>query len=498
MNSFWYTLKKYFPLCIFPVVCLFFIFFLNAAYADRASLNKQLQHILTNPCLNGVSCGIHIVSTRNNSTLFQFRNDDLFRVASNMKLLTTAAALEYLGPDFLYKTSVEINGEKTVNGVLEGNIIIRGSGDPNLSGRFHNGNILAVPESWLKVIQDMDIRAVTGEIIADDRVFDRVYVNPNWPKNQLSRWYCAPSSGLSFNDNCVDITILSGKQPDKTVNVFIEPKTSYFTIHNNCVYTLHKKEHAYSLFRKTGTNEISIKGKFWVNASSQKNWVTVHNPSLYLATVFKETLEEGGIAVSGDVRLIKDEDLVDNSFTNRKKIAQTTSSMAQTVTVTNKRSQNFYAEQILKTLGRHVKGRGCLEAGIEVMSDFMRKLGVPSEEYCIEDGSGLSMGNTLSPKMLTTLLSYMSTHVHKKYFFDSLPVSGVDGGLRRRIIGPRYKNKVHAKTGYIAKTSALSGYIETMNGDLLVFSVITNNIKNLSAVRMIEDSICKAIIDHYN
>ncbi len=477
------------------ISCISFTTLLEAKTTDSHALNNQLLLLLKNPSLKNASYGISVISIPTNSVLFDFRNNDLFSVASNLKLLTTAAALNYLGPDFVYKTRVEASGTIKDSGELQGDIFLRGSGDPNISGRFYDGNISAIPESWVQAVKSRGIHSITGDIIADDSIFDRMYVNPNWPGNQLSEWYCAPSCGLSFNDNCVDITITPDKRPGGVVTLLVDPDTSYFTVNNSCVYTANKKEHAYSIHRKPETNQIFVKGKFWINAFPVKTYVTVQNPALYLATVFKEILEKNGIAVCGNARLIEERD---SQKSDLEMITQTTSTMEQTVFVTNKHSQNFYAEQILKTLGAQIKGRGTLDAGITVLHDFLSKLGFQPEEYQIEDGCGLSKGNKLSPKMITTLLSFMMKHPSGKVLRDSLPSSGTDGGLRHRMISPRYRNKIHAKTGYIAKASALSGYIDSNNGEVIAFSILVNNFKDLCAVRKIQDNICQALVDCYN
>lgn len=481
-------------LVFFLVFGTFFSGLSDAKTTGFQDLQSRLRLFLKNPSLKNVSCGISIVSLNENASLFNHRNNDLFSVASNMKLLTAAAALELLGPDFEYKTIIDARGRITGSGELRGDIIIRGSGDPNISGRFYDGNILAIPDSWALAVRKKGIRVITGDIIADDSIFDRVYTNPNWPTNQLSEWYCAPSCGLSFNDNCVDITLIPQKKPGGIVRLLVEPNTSYFRINNSCVYTVKKKEQLYSIRRTPGTNEISIRGKFWINSTPEKNWVSVHNPALYLATVFKETLEKKGIPVYGSARLIDEDDDPDSEV---RVITQTTSTMEQTIQVMNKQSQNFYAEQIMKTLGARIKGRGTLDAGIEVVQDFMSRIGFQPGEYHIDDGCGLSKENRLSPKMITALLAFMSKHPHGKVLWDSLPASGIDGGLRRRMQTPRYKSKIHAKTGYIAKTSALSGYIDTTNGDVLAFSILMNNFRDLRAVQKIQDNICQVMVDYY-
>lgn len=482
---------------IFAIVFLraFFTPVMEASANNYDDLKKRIGAILKNKSLKDASCGISIVSIKKNMPIFNYRSNDLFGVASNMKLLTTAAALDSLGPDFEYKTYIEAGGTITDSGALKGDIIIRGSGDPNFSGRLYHGHILAVPEAWAVAVMERGIHTITGDIVADDSIFDRRYINPNWPKNQLSEWYCAPSCGLSFNDNCVDITIIPGKKPGMKATLLVEPDTSYFTISNDCICTPHKKEHGYSIYRKPETNQIFIRGKFWINAAPEKRWVSVHNPALYLATVFKEVLEKYGITVYGNVRLIQE---TDASHAHLERITRTTSTLAQTILVTNKRSQNFYAEQILKTLGARINGSGTVELGIDVVHNFMSKLGFYPDAYQIYDGSGLSRGNKLSPGMITSLLVYMMKHPQGKAFYNSLPISGIDGGLQSRMVSPQYKNRVHAKTGYIAKTSALSGYIETSDNDALAFSILINNFNNLDAVQKIQDAICQTLVDYYN
>ena len=468
---------------------------LTAVASDKTTLEESLKAVIKSPILKKMSYGINIVRPGNNTPVFNRRGEELFGVASNLKLLTTAAALEYLGPNFEYKTYVTAHGSITPSGELLGNLVIKGCGDPNISGRFYQGNTTTIPDAWAAAVAGRGIHRISGDIVADDTVFDRNYTNPNWPVNQLSQWYCAPSCGLSFNDNCVDITVLPSKKVGDTVSLLVEPNTAYITIVNTCTYTANKKEHGYSLYRKPGTNQITVKGKFWINAVSEKQWVTIHNPALYLATVFKEALVRKGVAVAGNTRLVSESDL---SAVKGETIASTVSTMEQTVAVTNKHSQNFYAEQILKTLGAQTQGSGTAQAGLTVLNNFMKKLGFDAQEYQVLDGCGLSKGNRLSPNMITSILTYMSKHPAKNVFYNSLPSSGVDGSLQHRIASPKYTNKIHAKTGYIAGVSALSGYVDTATGDIIVFSFLINNVKSLRDARKIQDDVCAALANHYN
>jgi D-alanyl-D-alanine carboxypeptidase/D-alanyl-D-alanine-endopeptidase (penicillin-binding protein 4) len=462
----------------------------------RTGLEKKISAILGRKVLDNAQVGIHVVSLKDNNEILYKRNEGkLFSIASNTKLFTTAAALVYLGPRYGYKTIVYKSGKVSPTGVLEGDIIIKGSGDPNLSGRFNGGRVTAVPESWASKVKDAGIDVVNGDIVADDRVFDREYIPPTWPSNQLSKWYCAEVGGLSFNDNCIDYKIGPGKKVGHLVRVSIEPDTSFVKIYNKCKTTSKSSKRSYSVERKPGTNEITIRGKIPANSASSKGWVTIHNPGLYLATVFKEILKKQGVKVRGIARIINPDEYSDANGLHV--ITQTVSTMGQSVNIANSRSQNFYAEQILKTLGFNLKGEGGFASGIEVIHGFMHSLGYEREQYQMLDGSGLSRGNKFSPKMITSLLAYMYNHKHYHHFIQSLAVPGdKEGSLRNRLRGIPDKSRVRAKSGYIYGAVALSGYIETMSDDVLAFSILVNDFKTRAKmVKDVQDSICKVLVE---
>ena len=458
-------------------------------------LENRISAILRKKALNNAKVGIHVISFKNNKILYKRNEEKLFSIASNTKLFTTAAALVYLGPKYEYKTVIYRNGKISPDGVLEGDIIIKGSGDPNISGRFNDGCVTAIPESWASKIKSAGINVVSGDIIADDRIFDREYTPPTWPGNQLSKWYCAEVGGVSFNDNCIDFKIAPGKKVGKLVKVSLEPNTAYVKISNNCKTTKKSSGRSYTIGRIPGTNDIILRGGIPVNISPRKGYVTIHNPGLYLATVFKEILERQGVKVRGIARLINSDEY--SGTNNPRAITQTVSTMEQSVNIANTRSQNFYAEQILKTLGANLKGKGSFASGIEVIHDLMRSVGYKQGQYQMLDGSGLSRGNNFSPKMITSLLAYMYNHKYYHHFMQSLAVPGdKKGSLRNRLRGFSYKSRIRAKSGYIHGAIVLSGYIETMSDDVLAFSILVNNFKtSIKTVRDIQDSICKVLVE---
>lgn len=479
------------------IVILFCHCYICHAAKGRAGtgLEGRISAILGKKVLNNAKVGIHVVSLKNNKILYKRNEGKLFSIASNTKLFTTAAALVYLGPKYEYRTVIYRNGKVTTDGILEGDIIIKGSGDPNLSGRFYDGRVTAVPESWASKVKGAGINVISGNIIADDRVFDREYTPPTWPGNQLSKWYCAEVGGLSFNDNCIDLKIAPGKKVGELVKVSLVPNTAYVKINNKCKTTNKSSGRSCSIKRTPVTNEIILRGRLPVNSASKKDWVTIHNPGLYLATVFKEILEKQGVKVRGVARLISSNEYRDAKAL--RVITQTVSTMQQSVNIANTRSQNFYAEQILKTLGYNLKGVGSFASGIAVIHDFMHALGYKQRQYQMVDGSGLSRGNKFSPKMITRLLAYMYNHKYSRYYMQSLAVPGdKEGSLRNRMRGVKNKSRIRAKSGYINGVVVLSGYIETMSDDVLAFSILVNDFKTgIKTVRDIQDSICKVLLE---
>ncbi len=458
-------------------------------------LKQELKSILKHPHLQNSSISLSVVSVKSKEPLFRYKASKLLKVASNMKLLTTAVALTYLGSDFKFETSLFKKGQLSTDGIFTGDIILKGSGDPNISGRFYAGNISTIPEKWADAVEGIGINVLNGDIIADDTLFDREFICSSWPKNQLSNWYCAQISALSFNDNCVDVTILPGQKDGSKVSVQLNPHTDYVEVINSCKTTSVKSKHLYSLFREIGTNKIFLNGYFWKGAGKQKAWVTVDNPSLYLVSFFKDILKKRGIKVNGQVRLYDVNN--ESGYDEAEKLVSTFSTIKQTVDVTNSRSQNFYAEQLLKTFGACDGKQGTFLSGINIMKKLLSTLGHNSDEYFIADGSGLSKKNMLTAEIITDLLCFMHEHKSGKIFIESLAVSGTKGTLKKRLKEKLYKTKIKAKTGYIAGASSLSGYVETFKGELLAFSILVNdfNVSNRK-IKKLQDSVCKVLVNY--
>ncbi|MBI4833907.1 MAG: D-alanyl-D-alanine carboxypeptidase/D-alanyl-D-alanine-endopeptidase [Planctomycetes bacterium] len=454
-------------------------------------MGEKISRLVSKYHLSKAKIGIKAVSLNDNKVICDKNSGTPLMPASNLKVFTTGAALCLLGPDFKYETTLYRQGP-VIDGALKGNLIVKSNGNPNISGRFYNGNSTAVFEEWVKILKKLGINRVEGNIIIDDTAFDREYLVCSWPENQLSAWYCAPVGGVSFNDNCIDITVYYNDKKDE-VSYRLEPNTDYVTIINDCSSTTRSSNHAVSLRRKESTNTIVISGRFYIHAEPYKESITIENPPLYFGTVLKETFSrKKSIPVLGEIKL------TDKTY-NRKsdhltELASSKTDLLTTITVTNKNSQNFYAEQILKTLGSYFRSSGSFKGGAAQIEKFLlgQKIVTSTKTYEQVDGSGLSRGNKITPDAMVKLLRYIASQKYGKDFIETLPANGDDGSLKNRINGKGLAKTVWAKTGYISGVSALSGYIT--NHKNYAFSIIINNFSDLSNARKFQDEVVKLLL----
>ncbi|MFH1423167.1 MAG: D-alanyl-D-alanine carboxypeptidase/D-alanyl-D-alanine-endopeptidase [Planctomycetota bacterium] len=456
----------------------------------NGELGEKIDAALSTKHLAKAFVGVKIVCLTDGTTVYSKNASKLFSVASNMKVATTAASLALLGKSYEFKTKLLRSG--TIEGkTLNGDLVVIGEGDPNISNRFYSSPN-QVFQTWAKILIAQGIEKVEGNVVIDDTFFDRNYVPNTWPKGQLHLWYCAPVSAVSLNDNCVDVTVSPGSANSKPAIYTLSPMTNYVKIVNSCVTTSKKSDHVVSLYRGQGSTEITLSGKFFSNSSSQTYYVTVDNPSLFFGTVLKETLESNGVTVEGKVKLTESS-VAENLLTP---VAVHSQPLQTVISVTNKNSQNLYAEILLKTIGRRVAGSGSLSGGAKAMEKFFNQIGVDKSRFEIADGCGLSREAKITPEALNRIFIYMHKQNYREEFRQSLSLSGYDGTLKNRFDEPNYRGRVAGKTGYIRGVSALSGYASSSSGKLFAFTIIFNKAEHMSNTYMkdIQDKVVKILL----
>ncbi len=397
-----------------------------------------------------------------------------------------------LGPDYVYETNIFANG--IINkGILQGDLIIQGTGDPTISNRFISGNPTIIFEKWVDSLLALGIKKIDGNLLGDDSFFDNIGLGKGWFWDNESLWFSAPSGALSFNDNIIEIKIIPS-QINFPAKIELTPQTNYVTIISKVITTDNNEEQSIKVTRLRGSNLISITGKIKKNSQPILENVSIFDPTMYFLTVFKEVLEKKGITITGKTGDIKNFDKIIISENLIPLLTHHSVPLKLIIKELNKNSNNFYAEQILKTIGYEIYGFGTAENGIKACKDLFNQMGLNSDNILMVDGSGLSQLNLVTPRQIVNLLSYIYKSNLFNYFFDSLPIAGKDGTLKDRMIKTSAQNNVHAKPGYNIHTSALSGYVKTISGELLAFSIIINNYLSPSSLaNYIQDNICNKL-----
>ncbi|HKJ67610.1 MAG TPA: D-alanyl-D-alanine carboxypeptidase/D-alanyl-D-alanine-endopeptidase [bacterium] len=462
-----------------------------------AGLEALIEPYLQHPALVNATVGIFIQEPETRRVIYRKNAHTLFMPASNQKLITTAAALSELGPDFRFRTQIYRDGSID-NGVLRGNLYIRGTGDPTLSGRFHDGETLRDLRNWADSLQAAGISRITGDIIADANLFDDRRLGNGWEHNDLSYWYAAEISALSFNDNCLNVRITPADSIGAPAHLKYEPNTGYVEVTNHLVTTHQDSITHYDYHRTPGTNRIRFYGNISQGETGITDWVTVHNPAMFTATVFAELLKQSGIILDGSVREIQYEAGQIPEYDSPDRLIDYPSPpLSEIIRVINRRSQNFYAEQLLKRLGYEITGKGSFRGGIRAVNGFLAEIGVDTEHLNIADGSGLSRRNLVSPFQLVTVLRHMYESKYRDQYLSSLPVGAENGTLEERLLSPYAANKVRAKTGYVGFVRTLSGCVRTLDERMLVFSILVNHyVTNTGVVNELQDTILTLITSH--
>ncbi len=437
--------------------------------------------------------GVHVRDLTSGATVFELDPDRPRIIASNAKLFTTAAALDRLSPGYFFETRVLARGE-VVDGELRGDLAVVGGGDPNLSGRHTDGDGLAVFRGWGEELAAQGMRRIAGDVLLDHGLFRDGQVHPDWPTDQLDAWYEAPVAALSFDDNCVLVRVRPGRAPGRPARVEVVPDIGAIEIQNTATTTASRREHNVVIRRGPASGIVVVSGRILDGSESLvEAWITVPDPVAYFGAALRAGLAEAGVEIAGAVR-----DVTALPAAGWRLAARHRTDLLTTVEVANKRSQNFYAESLLKVLGAELCGAGSWEAGRRAVADFIaNELGIEPAAYSLADGSGMSRNNRFTARQLTDLLAYMFVHRWSQEFLRSLPYSGEpDLRWERRLADAPYRGNVFAKTGGLRGVSTLSGYAKARSGKLYAFSILMNEVRDGGGALRAQDGIVKALIDH--
>jgi D-alanyl-D-alanine carboxypeptidase/D-alanyl-D-alanine-endopeptidase (penicillin-binding protein 4) len=457
-------------------------------------LQLELDGLLRGSVGERATAGAEVRSLTRDEVLYSLNAERLLQPASNIKLFTAAAALHYLGPYFSFATSLYATGPVEPGGVLRGDLVLEGRGDPNLSGRFYADSVTYAFDRLAESLLGRGIQRVAGDLVGDNSYFEGPKLGEGWAWDVQQWWYAAQIDALSFNDNTVTIVATPGPAPGAPAEIRKIPDTAYLTVESAVVTTPGRSGQAVALERRPGTNLVTLTGRVPLRGGGATVIVTVEDPGRFALTVFRERLARAGITVDGQTRLVRGEEDLAQKPEWTPLARHYSPPLGEILKVVNKRSQNFYAEQLLKTIGAEVRGRGSANAGIGAVDDFLRgEVGLEPGAIHMVDGSGLSLLNLVTPRAIVRLLAHMARHPYAREFYESLQVPGEDE-RSRRLDEPLTRGNVHAKTGTVRHVSAYSGYVTAANGERLAFSILVNNRpRGKSSSVQLENEVVRAL-----
>ena len=442
-----------------------------------------------------------VVSLDRGDTLFSFNAHQPMTPASNVKLLTTASALHHLGPDFRYRTFLLSEGE-IVDGVLHGDLILYGTGDPALSDRFHSSKT-EVFERLTAPLEEMGIRKITGDIVGDGSYFSGPGLYPGWDRRDLNEWFAAPVSALSYNENMITLLIRPHARPGFPPLIHTLPEGADIPVLNEARSVNYRpgRHKGMAVLRASPTEPIRVVGEAYHRARPTWRQLTVSDPPRFAASILRRVLEERGIDVDGGVRTVSQGDPSKITGRNlwapalwrgalpRVLASHMSPPLSELLKVVNRRSHNLYAEMILRTIGRVAIGDGSFLGGIIATRRFLvAEAGIPPAEVRQVDGSGLAFENRVTPFAFVRLLDHMARTPHWEAFAATLPEAGDAQGLPRMHRSAASGN-LQAKTGTMEAVSALSGIVRTAHGERILFSIVSNDVTSTGAAKRVEDRI---------
>lgn len=457
----------------------------NSKYLTEKQVKKQITQLLSDPAVANAFVGIHIESLHDGHALYSLQAHKLFVPASNMKLYTSAAALKLLGPDFTYKTVLTTDSTQS-DSVLDGNLIVHGSGDPSISGRFNDGDRLAIFRTWADSLKRLGITRIKGQLIGDNHYFSGDILADGWNWDDEPYWYSAQPSALTFNDNCVDVEVLPGALPGDTVEVKQHPAIGFLDEWNTAATVTADSSYRLIVSRQRARNVLQVGGTFAQNENPEWESISVEEPALFFMRTLNRVLSEAGIEVQGGIVVSRETRPVADTL-----LVHQSPPLSALVNVLNKKSHNLFAEQFLKTLGAEFGSEGSFESGAGVVNEWAQSIGILKQQFVNVDGSGLSRKNMIAPVATVTLLRFMFRQPEFNAFYRSLPIAGVDGTLKNRMRGTAAEGNVHAKTGYVRHVRSLSGYVHDASDNPWVFSIMVNNYAVPTRyINNLQDKIC--------
>ena len=453
----------------------------SAAITNDAALAREIDRTIDESEAAQARWGVFVMSLNDGRVLYARNGDKLFTPASNMKIYTTAVALDLLGENYRWRTSAYSEKQVTESGIIEGDLILYGRGAPDLSSKTGLASLA-------DQLYQRGLRHVRGNVVGDASYFRGDIYGSGWQWNDLQWYFGAEPSALSIDENSVEVTIGPANKAGNSGTVVITPNDNYLRLTNATKTGERDAPTTIGINRELSGNELRVWGEFPTGGRSFSAFLSVHDPAMRAATLFKQALITRGIKIDGEPRS-RDFRVPENEKFDPQKAFELgyleSKTLGEIARKTNKESNNLYAELIFRTLGkergatapdpnpRKNQTRGDDEAATAVVKSWLSAHGIAANALAIHDGSGLSRLDLVTPEGTAKLLAAVTKSVSANAFRESLPIAGRDGTLRGRLTSEA--GRVFAKTGSLTYDHSLSGYATTEDGRVLAFSIICND-----------------------
>ena len=486
--------KAVLPLPAFFWLCLSSGFGIAGWAAPAAKtvveLREQLQQTLAESEAPGALWGIQVTSQRSGDTWFATNASSRLIPASNAKLYTAALALDRLGADYRFVTSLRTSTQPDAKGELKGDLVLVGGGDPTRCGRLNGGKWENAFAPLVQAVRAAGIRRIAGNLVCDESRFRGPPYGSGWTWDDLAQSYGAATSALSAEDNVVKVVVQTGSRVGEKASVSFEPFSPGLTIQSSVTTGPTNSLAKLNLARLPGTTDLRVTGSVPAGGPPEILEASVPLPALWFGALFREALHREGIEIAGESRLITAADRARAPFDEsiwHELAALPSPPAGDVIQAMMKPSENLYAQLLLLNVGADAElyprddepsrpaAATTEESGLRELGWFLKRVGIPEGDVILEEGSGLSRKNLITPRATVRLLEYMTRHRWSAAWLASLPVGGVDGTLRYRFTHPPTQGNVRAKTGTLQHVSSLSGYLTNAVGEPVVFSILVNN-----------------------
>jgi D-alanyl-D-alanine carboxypeptidase/D-alanyl-D-alanine-endopeptidase (penicillin-binding protein 4) len=461
--------------------------------ATLEDLQERITRLITHPRYDAAWWGVKIASLDTGKIIFEANAGKLFSPASNTKLYTAALALDRLGPDYRIRTSLYARERPDPSGTLKGDLIVYGRGDPTMNLKPRGGEIFRSLEPLAAALTNAGVKSIRGDLIADESYFQGPPFGSGWNWDDLQSAYGAEISALTINDNVALLRVQPGERAGDPCRVSFDPPPDFLASSNRARTLPEGSNRNISWYRPWGQNTVRVDGSLPVGKAEFTDSVPVHDPAAWFAGLFREALARHGIPVSGRSRSVSWLDRRADPVELARWVeigAVESPPLRDILRETLKKSQNLYTDLLLAHVGAVLHGAQPLApdetteaAGISALRTFLAEAGVPPRETFFDEGSGLSRNNLTTPNATLRLLVFMSRHKNFEIYRQCLPVAGVDGTLRSRMIGTPAAGNVRAKTGTLEWVGSLSGYVTTAAGEHVAFCLMLNRFHNAEADR---------------